>query len=285
MAVGRRWGALRSSLLLAFAVVLGAWVVGVADVLLVAKPRPEDAVVVWFASRDLSPGVAIGEDDIHGVAMPLRMVPDGAFLSPQHLLGRLPHERVLAHELLRAERLWHPDVGRGLNAIIPRDLRAITVHVPDGASLMALFYFGLPVEIKAEGASEWARATPARTLGAHELPSPKSTRPVARVFVTLLIRAADAEAIASLAWVDRVNLFFPRCDFAFYLPHYQPDVVDCDGGSALIARLRMPDIRRYLETPLPGFDDESCRGFHVTEGGVRQLAFFDAAGLPCVPPM
>ncbi|MCA9570820.1 MAG: Flp pilus assembly protein CpaB, partial [Myxococcales bacterium] len=81
------------------------------------------------------PGVAIAEEDLVAVRMPPRFVPAGAFLTPEHVIGQRPRERVLANDLLRAERLANPESGQGLNAIIPRDMRAISVEIADGAAL------------------------------------------------------------------------------------------------------------------------------------------------------
>lgn len=97
--------------------------------------RPEDTVMVIVAARDLYQGVTITEEDLYAVEIPPKYLPDGVFLSPEHVVGRIPRERVLANEFIRADRLADPESGVGLNAIIPRGMRAISVNVRDGEAL------------------------------------------------------------------------------------------------------------------------------------------------------
>jgi pilus assembly protein CpaB len=97
--------------------------------------RPEDTVMVIVAARDLYQGVTITEEDLYAVEIPPKYLPDGVFLSPEHVVGRIPRERILANEFVRADRLADPESGVGLNAIIPRGMRAISVSARDGEAL------------------------------------------------------------------------------------------------------------------------------------------------------
>lgn len=109
--------------------------------------RPEDAVMVMVAARDLTQGIAITEDDLVAVAMPPRLLPTGVFLAPEHVLGQRPRERILANELVRADRLAMPESGQGLNAIVPRGMRALSVGLHDGAALSGLLEPGSHVDV------------------------------------------------------------------------------------------------------------------------------------------
>src|SRR5688572_10386089 len=97
--------------------------------------RPEDTVMVIVAARDLYQGVTITEEDLYAVQIPPRFLPEGVFLSPEHVVGRIPRERVLANDLVRSERLADPENGVGLETIIPRGLRAISIDIADGPAL------------------------------------------------------------------------------------------------------------------------------------------------------
>ena len=97
--------------------------------------KPEDTVMVIVAARDLYPGVTINEEDLVAVEIPPRFLPGGVFLSPEHVVGQRPRERVLANEFIRASRLANPESGEGLNAIIPKEMRAISVEINNGAAL------------------------------------------------------------------------------------------------------------------------------------------------------
>jgi pilus assembly protein CpaB len=109
--------------------------------------KPEDTVMAIVAARDLYPGVNITEDDLVAVEIPPRFLPGGVFLAPEHVVGQRPRERILANEFVRSSRLANPESGEGLNAIIPRDMRAISVEIADGAALSGFLDPGNYVDI------------------------------------------------------------------------------------------------------------------------------------------
>lgn len=72
-------------------------------------PPPEwNTVMVIVAARDLYAGVTITEEDLYAVEIPPRYLPEGVFLSPDHVLGQIPHTRILANEFIRAGRVTLP---------------------------------------------------------------------------------------------------------------------------------------------------------------------------------
>lgn len=94
----------------------------------VAKARETYDVVV--ARRDLNVGVQIAEDDIVVRAVDANMVPaEVVFSAPGEVVGQTPKDRILANEMIRAERLARADAGIGLNAIIDRGMRAMAIFV------------------------------------------------------------------------------------------------------------------------------------------------------------
>jgi len=109
--------------------------------------RPEDTVMVIVAARDLYQGVQVTEEDLYAVEIPPRYLPEGVFLSPDHVVGRIPRERILANEFVRASRLADPESGIGLNAIIPRGMRAISVNIRDGQALSGFLNPGNYVDV------------------------------------------------------------------------------------------------------------------------------------------
>jgi Flp pilus assembly protein CpaB len=88
--------------------------------------RPVYAVA---ANRALYPGVTIGEADLYMVRMDPRFLPEGVFLDPRGVVGRIPRERILANELVRSDRMADPESGVGLNAVIPRGMRAVSIDL------------------------------------------------------------------------------------------------------------------------------------------------------------
>jgi pilus assembly protein CpaB len=109
--------------------------------------RPEDKVMVIVASRVLYQGVTITEEDLYAVEIPPRFLTDGVFLSPEHVVGRVPRERILSNEFIRAERLSDPESGIGLNAVIPRGMRALSVPISGGAALRGFLQPGNYVDV------------------------------------------------------------------------------------------------------------------------------------------
>ena len=105
------------------------------------------------ASGDLYQGVAIQEEDIYAVQIPPRFMPmwgspeAGMFDSPERVIGRYPRERILANEFLREDRLSNPEEGIGLNAIIPRGMRALSLSVGGPAALTGFLRPGNYVDI------------------------------------------------------------------------------------------------------------------------------------------
>lgn len=115
-----------------------------------ASDKPIDTVTVVAASRTLYQGVAITSDDLFVVNIPpdyLPVVKDKTskevvkatvFASRERVVGQVPRERILANEIIRPERLADGSIGVGLNAVIPRGMRAISVGLR-GADAVAGF--------------------------------------------------------------------------------------------------------------------------------------------------
>jgi len=93
-----------------------------------ADPLPEDTVMVIVAARNLQAGIQIKETDLYAVEIPPRFVPEGVFLSPDHVVGRFPRERVLANEYIRSERLAN-NGGDALADKVPQGRRAASIAI------------------------------------------------------------------------------------------------------------------------------------------------------------
>ena len=180
----------------------------------------EDSVYVVVAARDLYQGVEVEEADLYAVQYPASKVPDGVFLTPQHVLGRVPRERILANEFVRAERLAQPELGQGLHAVIPRGQRALSIDLANGEALQGVLSPGSYVDVLVTVASD-AAVGKAQTetllqavyvLGVDSRQLGESTekgdvrRGQQRPSVTLLVSADDAETVAHARQVGEVRL-------------------------------------------------------------------------------
>ena len=110
-------------------------------------------------------GRSIAGDQV--VQIPPKLLPEGVFLTPERVVGRIPRERVLANDLVRAERLSDPESGVGLETVIPRGLRAISVDLADGPALSGFLQPGSYVDVMATFTPE--ELPPQRTSLARKL--------------------------------------------------------------------------------------------------------------------
>ena len=114
-----------------------------------AKEGPE-RVRVLVAARDIYMGETISEGDLQTFPMlPDMIYPELVFTEEQmqQLLNRTAKERILAGEVLREERLADANAGVGLNALIPRGMRAMTIDVDPQSSLGGLLQPGNRVDV------------------------------------------------------------------------------------------------------------------------------------------
>ncbi|MEQ1503463.1 MAG: SAF domain-containing protein [Myxococcota bacterium] len=70
-----------------------------------AESRSADTVMVITAALNLELGRTIVEEDLYAVQIDPARLPDGVFLSPEHVVGRTTCEPIYANEFVRGERL------------------------------------------------------------------------------------------------------------------------------------------------------------------------------------
>lgn len=159
-----------------------------------------DTVMVVVAARDLSPGVVIEEGDLYALAMRPEHIPDGAFVAPAHVVGRVPHEKILQNELVRGARLYQPGLSGGIDALLPRGLRAVSIVLGSEGALAGALRPSNYVDV-----IERSEAGEVRTLaeGLFVLES----RPVgSEVAVVLLADTSQAERLASVSDTRSLSL-------------------------------------------------------------------------------
>jgi pilus assembly protein CpaB len=110
--------------------------------------KPPETVDVVIALRDLYVGLPITDEDIMVRQLTPEMLPgELVFGSVDEVINRVPRERVLANEPLRAERLAQKEAGVGLNAIIATNKRAMTVETDTESGLAGMLQPGNYVDI------------------------------------------------------------------------------------------------------------------------------------------
>lgn len=301
-------GALRALLFLAAAIISGSLALVALYNLITSyqvkideAKRPEDKVMVIVAARDLYQGVTINEEDLYAVQIPPKYLPEGVFLSPEHVVGRIPRERILANEFVRADRLADPESGVGLNAIIPRGMRAISINISDGAALAGFLnpgnYVDVLVTIKPDdkeqnkGGGGDKKAPETKTilqavfvLGVNsrmrqeQKEEAQKKRGSQKPSVTLLVTADQAEQIAHAENLGEITLTLRN---------------DLDVSYTVLEGVDMGDLRRKIEVkpvvvrktaraaPAPA-PTRQCVEVKMVLGGVTKIQLVDPnTGVPC----
>ena len=114
---------------------------------LVEASIPEEIIPVIVAAADLPQGSTITWDNLYYIQMPAAFIPEAAIRNGEDVVGRVPRERILANEFLREERLAHRDAGMGLNAIIPRGMRALQVDITNTSTVSGFLNPGNYVDL------------------------------------------------------------------------------------------------------------------------------------------
>jgi pilus assembly protein CpaB len=94
---------------------------------------------VVVATRDLYMGIPISEDDIEvRDVLPDTVPSDMGYSELDHVVRKTPRERIYQGEIIRYERLADESEGKGLNAIIQRGKRAMTITTDAQSSLSGM---------------------------------------------------------------------------------------------------------------------------------------------------
>lgn len=120
-----------------------------------AARRGPEKVPVVVALHDLHVGVPLDTDDLKVIkVLPELVSADQVFSSVEDLVAdpetgkpRTPREKILANEFVRDERLANEKAGVGLNAIISRGKRAMTIETDAESSLAGLLQPGNKVDV------------------------------------------------------------------------------------------------------------------------------------------
>lgn len=301
MAASQGRGPVRALIFIAMAVALGSVaLIGLYRLVVTYQERideakrPEDTVMVIVAARDLYQGVTITEEDLYAVQIPPRFLPEGVFLSPEHVIGRIPRERILANEFVRADRLADPESGVGLNAVIPRGMRAISVEIQDGAALSGFLNPGNYVDVLVtvtpdekdkkpdEGPETKTLLQAVFVLGVnsraqHDTEEAREMRGTQRPSVTLLVNAAEAEQVAHAENVGDIRLSL-RNDLDVNLAENLKGV----DVAELRGKLKTQEPLKRATVKKAAAPEKKCMELEVVEGGTKRTKLIDpVTGLDC----
>lgn len=125
---------------------------------------PELTIPVMIAATELSQGMTITMEDLALTELPPDYVPDSVLRQPEQVIGRVPRERILEKEFIREERLADPQAGVGLNAIVPRGMRALSINISNGSAVSGFLNPGNYVDVLVTLGKDGARKSETVTL-------------------------------------------------------------------------------------------------------------------------
>lgn len=102
---------------------------------------------VAVAKEAIPLGSKIIAEQITVVQFPKESTPDGAFDSPEKLVGRVAVVNIAAREPVTESRLAPEGTAAGLSAVIPEGYRAMTVKVDDAAGISGFIMPGTLVDV------------------------------------------------------------------------------------------------------------------------------------------
>ncbi len=109
--------------------------------------RPPETVSVVVAKVTLYQGQTLNEENLEIRQVAPEFVPETVFRDLALVLGRVPLERIIEGEYIRSERLADPEAGVGLNALIPRGQRALSVNITNGSAVSGFLNPGNYVDV------------------------------------------------------------------------------------------------------------------------------------------
>jgi pilus assembly protein CpaB len=112
---------------------------------LTGQKNGQNRIVV--AKMEIPLGQKITADHLTSVQMPADAVPEGAFATPDTLIGRVAATRVAAREAVTIARLAPEGAMAGLSGLIPEGYRAVTVKVDDEAGIAGFLYASTIVDV------------------------------------------------------------------------------------------------------------------------------------------
>ena len=175
---------------------------------------PTKPVVV--AATDLELGAQLKADDLHVVEWPASSVPNGAFSTPDEIVGRGLVMPVIQNEPILPMKLAGKDAGSGLPVVIPEGKRAVSVRVNDVIGVAGYVLPGTHVDVLATATptnSEVDTTTKVVLTNVQVLAAgtkmeqdTEQGKPMAVNVVTLLVSPDEAERLTLGATQGKIQL-------------------------------------------------------------------------------
>jgi pilus assembly protein CpaB len=166
-----------------------------------APPPPKSQYVA--AAANMEAGQALRAENLHMVDWPASVPLQGAFTSPQALVGRIVLYPVAAGEPILERQLSSPGSGSGITVKIPNGMRAISLRSDEVVGVAGFLLPGTHVDVlvtlRTSNNPEPVTATVLQDVevlatGQKIEPDPEG-KPTSATVVTLLVTPEDAEKV------------------------------------------------------------------------------------------
>jgi len=174
-----------------------------------------NSTTVVVATKDLGLGQRVGTDDIRLAEFAAANVPEGAFRDPKELVGRGVIAPISKNEILLPNKIAALNAGVGLPAMIPPDMRAVSVKVNDVVGVAGFVGPGTRVDVLVTGSpSNNTQDTVTTTvlenvevLAAGQKIQPNAEgKPENVPVITLLVTPADAQTLTLASTEGKIQL-------------------------------------------------------------------------------
>lgn len=178
----------------------------------------QKVVSIAVAKAQVAPGTLLGPDDITLTPMPGQVAPPETFTDPGELIGRVVSAPMVPGQAFVTTLLAPKGTLAGLEALVPKGMRAVSVDVSESAAMSGLLGPGAHVDVVVTSINRDApQKSVTRTIvqnltvaavGQHlsaAKPDGEKEMPVART-VTLLVTPHDAQMLDMALAVGRVRL-------------------------------------------------------------------------------
>jgi pilus assembly protein CpaB len=206
---------------------IGAVAIGVAALLTIstyrsfakriAGARPNTAAAV-VALRDLPVGAMVGSDDVRAVELQSQYLPQNVMSDVSKVVGRGVISPMVKNEIVLDSKLAAPKAGAGLPAMIPQDMRAVSVQVNDVTAVAGFVIPGTRVDVLLTGSPSRGGGSGndvmtttvlenVEVLAAGQKIEPNSEgKPDKVPVITLLVSPADAQKLTLAASEGHIQL-------------------------------------------------------------------------------
>lgn len=188
--------------------------------LLINRPQPAKAAMattqIVLASRDIEVGTVLKEDDVKLSDWP-GVVPTGAAIKTQDVVGRGITTAIYAREPVIDSRLAPRGAGGGLAAMIPPGMRAFAIRVNEVVGVAGFVVAGMRVDILISGnkpGGDQSMGTLSKTLlqnievlsAGQDYKKDAEGKPIAVQVVNLLVTPEQAEKLSLAAAQTNIQL-------------------------------------------------------------------------------